>query len=158
MTLDEELAELGVGTTGLVVAERAPAPRPEVAIVETGATHPLAEQWAKWRPRFAEAMDLTFDTMDGLEKMVFQGRLQFWPGQEAAIITEIYTYAGGEKVIQAKWAAGDMTEITQMAAGIEAFGRSQGCTTSLIEGRGGWAKPLKVLGYQPWSVTLKKKL
>jgi hypothetical protein len=158
MSLEDELAEMGVGAPKETAPPAPAAPRPEMTVVETGATHPLAEQWAKWRPRFAEAMDLAFDTMDGLEKMVFQGRLQFWPGREAAIVTEVYTYAGGEKVIQAKWAAGDMKEIVELSAGIEAFGRAQGCSTALIEGRSGWARHLKALGYQHWSVTLKKKL
>jgi hypothetical protein len=34
----------------------------------------------------------------------------------------------------------------------------QGCSTALVEGREGWAKALKPLGYGRWSVTLKKKL
>lgn len=159
MTLDDELAELGV-TAPAQTLPPPPAPPPErqLSLVAPDAVSPMAAQWAKWRQPLAEAMDLAFDTMEGLEQMVFQGRLQFWPGRGAAVITEIYTYAGGEKVIQAKWAAGDVAEIMEMVPGIEAFGRMQGCTTALVEGREGWVRPLKPLGYSRWSVTLRKRL
>jgi hypothetical protein len=163
MTLDDELAELGVTVPAPKPTPPAPsapekAPERALSVVAPGAVHPMAVQWAKWRERIAEAMDLAFDTMEGLEQMVLQGRLQFWPGREAAVITEIYTYAGGEKVIQAKWAAGDVAEILEMVPGIEAFGRMHGCTTALVEGREGWVRPLKPLGYSRWSVTLRKAL
>lgn len=160
MTLDDELAELGVTAT----APALPAPAPQAAapaaltVVGPDAVHPMAEQWAKWRGRFAEAMDLTFDTMEGLEQMVFQNRLQFWPGRDAAVITETHTYPSGEKVIQGKWAAGNAEEILAMVPGIEAYGRMLGCGTVLVEGRAGWVKPLKAQGYKFFSVTLKKAL
>jgi hypothetical protein len=160
MTLDEELAELGVVVGG------APSPNPvakvapkaDVSLVTAETRHPLADQWAIWKPRFAEAMDMSFDSMEDLERLVLQGRLQFWPGKDCALITEVHTYPGGERVVQAKWAAGDLAELAALSPGVEAFGRAHGCTTALIEGRSGWVKQLKALGYQPWSVTLKKKL
>lgn len=163
MTLEEELAELGVTAAAPALPAPPPAapqaaPPAALTVVTAETVHPMAAQWAKWRPRFAEAMDLSFDTMEGLERMVLQGKLQFWPGHNAAVITEIYPYAGGEKVLQGKWAAGDAEEIMQMVPGIEAFGRVQGCTTVLVEGREGWARALRAQGYSKWSVTLRKAL
>jgi hypothetical protein len=45
-----------------------------------------------------------------------------------------------------------------MAPGVESMGRMMGCTEMLIEGRAAWAKLLKPLGYEPFSVTLRKAL
>lgn len=152
MTLDEELAEMGVGES------HEPATKPELTVVTPQTEHPMAAQWARWKPLFAEAMDGSFHSIDGLEKLVLQGRVQFWPGKDAAIITEIMTYVGGEKAIQGLWAAGDMAEVMELVPGAEAYGRLMGCTSVLIEGRAGWARALKSLGYKPWSVTVRKPL
>lgn len=166
MTLDEELAELGVGdsspgaTSRRPEEEAAPAepPRAELSVVGPDSVHPMAAQWARWRDRFAEAMDGSFHTIEGLERLVLQGRVQLWPGRNAAIVTEIVTYVGGERAIQGLWAAGDVAEVMDLIPGAEAYGRLMGCTSVLIEGRAGWARALKALGYAPWSVTLRKAL
>lgn len=166
MTLDEELAELGVGeavateATGLHarMAVSLDPSRPDLAVVGPDAVNPMAAQWAKWRDRFAEAMDGSFHTIEGLEKLVLQGRVQFWPGRNAAIVTEVQEYVGGEKALQGLWAAGDLAEVMELIPGAEAYGRLVGCTSVLIEGRAGWTRPLKALGYAPWSVTLRKAL
>jgi hypothetical protein len=154
MTLEEELAlELGTVVTAAVLPPAAP-----LAAVTPATVHPHAAQWAKWRDRFAEAMDGSFQSIDGLEQLVFQNKVQLWPGKNCAIITEIVTYVGGEKAIQGLWAAGDVAEVLELIPGAEAYGRLMGCTSVLIEGRAGWARALKVMGYQPWSVTVRKAL
>lgn len=163
MTLDEELAEMGVsaGAPELPAPPVADAPSAvlqHLTVVGPETVHPMAAQWAKWRSRFAEAMDGSFHTIEGLEQLVFQGRVQFWPGKNAAIITEIQDYLAGERTLQSLWAAGDVVEVLEMIPGIEAHGRLQGCASVLVEGRAGWTKPLKALGYEPWSVTLRKTL
>jgi len=33
-----------------------------------------------------------------------------------------------------------------------------GCTSMLVEGRAAWKKLLGPMGYEPWSVTLRKAL
>jgi len=157
MTLEEELAELGVpAVEGAQPAVESP--RAELTVVGPATVHPIGAQWLKWRDRFAEAMDGSYQTIESLEKLVLQGRVQFWPGRNAAIITEVQTYPGGERAIQGLWAAGDVAEVMELIPGAEAYGRLHGCTSVLIEGRAGWARPLKALGYAPWSVTLRKAL
>lgn len=154
MTLNEELEALGV------LAEAAPpaAPKPDLKVVAEGAVNPVAVQWLKWRDRFAEAMSGSFHTIEALEQMVFQGRVQFWPGRDAAVITEVVSYAGGETALQGLWGAGDLDEIRQMIPGLESYGRLRGCTSVLIEGRAGWVRALKDQGFEPWSVTVRKAL
>jgi hypothetical protein len=140
------------------VRELDAAPAVELKVVEPGAVHPMAAQWAKWRPAFAEAMAGGFQTIDALERQVLQGRVQFWPGKDAALVTEIVSYDGGERAIQGLWAAGDLAKVVELIPGAEAYGRLMGCTSVLVEGQAAWARILKPMGYERWSVTLKKSL
>ena len=103
------------------------------------------------------ALEGGFFTMDDVKRALFENRAQFWPGKNAAIVTEIQTYPN-DKAIQVWLAGGDMAEILAMAPGIESWARLQGCTTVLIEGRQGWAKVLREQGYAPFSYTARKVL
>lgn len=119
---------------------------------------PLLSQWARFRPLFAEAMREGFWTVEDLEQKIAHKRAFFFPGKESAIVTEVSTYPGGEQVMQAMWAVGSTDEIVSMTPGVEAVARMMGCTTVLIEGRAAWLKVLAPLGYEPYSVTLRKAL
>lgn len=81
----------------------------------------------------------------------------FWPGTNAAMVTEIGSF-GPEKCISVLTAGGDMEELRQMRAGVEAFGRANGCTVSIVNGRKGWERALKSDGYDFQSVCLRKAL
>jgi len=142
--LDQDLDELGIGPLPAVVNDRHVAP--------------MHNQWAKYRDRLIEAMDGGMYSIEGVERLIGQGRAVFFPGKDAAIVAEKVTYEGGKSVFQCTWAVGDMAEILAMAPGVEAVGRALGCTEMLIEGRKGWEKLLAPMGYEPWSVTVRKML
>ncbi len=129
------------------------APKLEV-VAEERPAHP---QWAKYRPQFASALEGGLQRIEDLERLIGQGKATFFPGKNAAVIAEKVDY-GQKSVFQCTWAVGDMNEILTLAPGIEAVGRLLGCSEMLVEGRSGWTKVLKPLGYQPWSVTLRKEL
>jgi hypothetical protein len=100
-----------------------------------------------------------FYRIERLDDDVLSGRVQFWPGNNAAIITEIVDYAGGEKVIQGLWATGDLDEMVEhIIPFVEDWARSIGCTSVLIESRPGWERVLKSAGYERFSVTVRKGL
>lgn len=119
---------------------------------------PLLAQWALWRDRFAEAMGDGFWTVEDLELKIAHRRAFFFPGKTVALVAEVQTYPGGEKVMQVLWAAGDVSEAVALAPGVEAIARMMGCSTMLIEGREAWKKLLAPHGYDLWSVTLRKAL
>jgi hypothetical protein len=146
MSLDAELMDMGIDTT--------PAPRPELKIVP----RPLHPQWERFKPQIAEAMDGGFYSIEGVERGLADGRLMLWPAKDSAVITEILTYQGGERVIQALWACGKTEEIVALSPGIEAYGRLMGCTSFLVESREAWKRVLKPLGFELWSVTMRKGL
>lgn len=124
----------------------------------TNGVDPLLSQWARFRDLFASAMGDGFWTVEDLEQRIAHRRAFFFPGRNAALVGEIQTYPGGENVFQVTWAVGDVEEMLHMAPGVEAMARMMGCSSMLIEGRHAWARLLKPLGYEPWSVTVWKAL
>lgn len=156
--VDDDLA-LGVGDEmAEALARVAPVelrPAPVVASVET--LSPLQVQWAKFRPQFEEAMAGGFHSIDGLESEILRGDVYFWPGANAAVVAKRVEY-DGETVMQTLWAVGDLAEVITLEPAIAASARIVGCTSILVEGRAGWTKLLKPLGYEPWSVTVRKAL
>lgn len=119
---------------------------------------PTLVQWAKFRDLFAEAMEDGFWTLEDLEQKIAAKRAFFFPGKAAAVVTEIQVYPGGRRVMQAMWGVGDVAEIVAMEPGIVAVARMMGCDAILLEGRLAWAKVMKPLGYEPWSITLHKAI
>jgi hypothetical protein len=115
-------------------------------------------QWMKFREQLAASEEGRFFDIGVIEAGLLAGKYAFWPGREAAMITEMLTFPNGERAIQVTWATGELQELLGMAAGVEAWARLQGCSHALVEGRPGWKRPLKVAGYAPWSETLHKAL
>lgn len=148
--IDNDLAEI----LGVSAEPQAESPRLEVVQPDTPAP-PLHMQWLKYRDQFAKAMQGSFYSIEELERGIGQGRVLFFPGREAAITAEKATY-GGATVLQVTWAVGDADEIVSLAPGIEAMARLLGCSEVLVEGRRGWERSLKPMGYEFFSVTLRK--
>ena len=119
---------------------------------------PIHREWARFKDRFATAMEDGLYTIEALEKKIGQGKAIFLPGRDAAIVAEKVTYDGGRSVLQTLWAVGDLQEVIALSPGLEAMGRIMGCSQMLVEGRKGWEKVLAPHGYKPWSVTLTKDL
>lgn len=133
-------------------------PEDDTVVRLTEDVDPVLLQWARFRDRFGEAMSEGFWTLEDLEQKVAAKRAFFFPGHDAAMVAEIVVYPGGARVFQVLWACGDVAELLQMAPGVEAMGRMLGCTHALIEGQQAWQRLLKPLGYDLFSVTLRKAL
>lgn len=134
-----------------------PAPVPPVQEVAADFVHPLAAQLERCRPWLEEGMADSMFTWDQVRALVFQGRAQFWPGKNAALVTEIITY-DKTKAIQVITAGGEMVELKKLATGAEAYGRMMQCDYAIVEGRKGWERALKDDGYEFYSVTVRKAL
>ncbi len=136
--LNEELEEMGIDPVLTVV------PSPELQ---------QFERCKAWLEAGLEHSPLTM--VDVLRSI--QNGAVFWPGKGAAMVTEI-SDQGGERIISTLTAGGDKSELRQMAMGVEAFGRANGCAWAYVEGRKGWERELKADGYEFQSVTLRKAL
>lgn len=141
MNLNEELAEMGIEPTLTIVP---PPPSPELA------------QFERCRAWLEAGLEHSPLTMVDVLRAVQNGAM-FWPGKQAAMVTEISPFGDG-KAISVLTAGGDMEELRQMALGVEALGRLNGCQYALVEGRKGWERIMKQDGYEFVSVCLKKAL
>lgn len=129
--------------------------KPKLAVVPPPVQTPA--HFDRLRPLLEDALKGGFYTMDDVIVALVENRVQFWPGKNCAVITEIQTYPS-DKVVQVWVAGGDLEEIVSMAPGLEAWARINGCTAVLIEGRQGWGRVMKDHGYEPFSYTARKAL
>lgn len=96
-------------------------------------------------------------TIDDVINEIVIGKLQFWPGDKCAIVTEIEQYPL-MKSCHFFLAGGDLQELEQMTPRIEAWAKGQGCKRMTLAGRRGWERTfLAGDGYKPrWYVMAKE--
>ncbi|WP_340647540.1 hypothetical protein [Phenylobacterium sp.] len=124
-------------------------PRPEAAEGATG--------WARYRAWLLPALQAQCASEAELLDDILAGRAQLWAGAAAAMVTQ--RIREGEALCLHVWlAGGDLTEILEMRAGVEAWGRAQGCHYVTIEGRAGWSRALRKHGYARCGNELKRML
>jgi len=122
-------------------------------------THPDWAGYRRFRPLFAEAMDPAFYPIDHLDALLLSGRARLFVGEEAAIVAEIRAYPGGARAVHGLVAAGRIEEIVDaLIPRAEAWGRARGCTHAVVESRAGWMRALRLHGYEPHQVALRKDL
>lgn len=86
------------------------------------------------------------DIVEGVER----GELQFWPGPDSVIVTEIAQYPR-RKALHFFLAGGHLPELEAMTPEILAWGREQGCNQATLCGRRGWDRTF--LTRTGWAVT-----
>lgn len=93
------------------------------------------------------------DTLEDLERALSEGWALLWHGERSAMVT---TRHGPEMHV---WlGCGDMQELKAMAPGVFAHARAVGCTDMTINGRAGWSRALKDLGFVRDGDELRKRL
>jgi hypothetical protein len=155
--VDDDLADMASDEMAEALARVAPIAEPAPVVAIPADVSPLLAQWLKFRPQFADAMEGGFYSVEGLEAEILNGEAYFWPAENAAVVAKRVDM-GGEVVMQTLWAVGDLAEVLTLEPGIAATARIVGCSSVLVEGRAGWTKLLKPMGYEPWSVTVRKAL
>lgn len=97
-------------------------------------------------------------TFEDVAQGVELGEMQYWPGEKSVIITEIGVFPR-YKYLNVFLAGGDMAEIERMAAVIEGWAITQGCTREQLVGREGWGRTFLTRdGWVKKSVVFEKKL
>ena len=97
-------------------------------------------------------------TFEDVCKAVSEGRLQFWPGPNSVVITEIIEYPQ-YRTLNYFLAGGNLAELAAMLPRIEAWGRMQNCTRAILIGRKGWERTfITQEGYAPELVVFGKTL
>lgn len=116
------------------------------------------ETYAKFRDRFAEALNPKFYTTQYIDWLLETGRAGIWATEQSAIVAEIKTFPTGVKAVAGVVAVGDRQEIIGLIAHAEAWGRENGCQYGMIESRPGWERTMKSYGYNVFQVSILKEL
>ena len=117
------------------------------------------EPYTRFRDELASALDPRFYTIEWLDQQIETGALCSIGNDKAVIIFGFEQYPTGWLELQGTAAAGDLATIKdELIPAAEAIGRSIGCGTAEIESREGWARALKVNGYDIFQVKIKKAL
>jgi hypothetical protein len=97
--------------------------------------------------------------VDTTEEEVFAdliaNRAQLWRGERSAMVLQLIA---PPPVLHIWLAGGDLDDLLAMRAGLEAWGRTQGCEAVTINGRNGWRRVLARFGYEPDGEELRKAL
>lgn len=84
------------------------------------------------------------------------GRAQLWIGEASAMVTEVVEEPA--RTIHVWLAAGAIGDILAITPGVAAWGRAMGCKFATVDGRKGWERVLRPLGFAPVHGILRKAL
>jgi hypothetical protein len=118
------------------------------------------DEWARCRPWIVAALlhSPELETIEDVEWLIEQGRYQFWPGLLSAAVTEIVEFHRA-KALVIRHAGGDLEELTnKMEPAFCVFARAHGCTKIMGEGREGWKRVCRRMGYALGFVVMVKDL
>jgi hypothetical protein len=107
----------------------------EAALAKSGATH----------------------SIEDVKEAVEDGRVQFWPGENCALVTEVLHYPAAKRV-RVWLAGGELKEIGSMLRMGERWAEMIGADGIEVVGRKGWAKVLEDRGFHEEAVYLLKEL
>jgi len=130
-----------------------------------------AQEWSRCRPWIEAALPWCYGThtIEDVERGIAEGRLQFWPGEKCACVTEIIEYprlkalnfflVGGDPTSPDGLRGAGLDELlNRMEPAVIAWAKALGCTRVASTGRKGWSKALKPLGYEHVLYTMLKEL
>ncbi|MEO1042832.1 MAG: hypothetical protein AAFX52_11120 [Pseudomonadota bacterium] len=111
------------------------------------------DPWDQAAPFLQAALDQSRQrlSLEDVKAAVESGAAHLWLGQKSAAVTE-------QTMDTNAWLfGGDLEEAKSMLLSAEAFAAHQGCKTMTIwEGRPGWERVLKSLGYEKRTVLVKE--
>ena len=85
-------------------------------------------------------------TLADLERMLSDGSALLWTGNRGVLVTILYNSPEG-RYLHVWLGTGDMAELVSMEPGISAWARARGCRFASINGRKGWARVFKRIGF-----------
>lgn len=87
-------------------------------------------------------------TFEDVKTAIEQGLMQLWPTPGGCIVTEIIDYPR-KRVLNVFLGSGELEQILDMHASVEAWARAQGCVSLVMSGRWGWKRVLPKHGWKP---------
>lgn len=115
--------------------------------------------WERCKPFIEAALQFAqgTHTIDDIKEAIDDRRMQFWPGQHSAVITEIQVHPR-KKVLHFFLAGGKLEELSMMRPIIESWAQQIQCDMITLSGRRGWVRSfLAKSDYQErWTVMSKE--
>lgn len=93
-----------------------------------------------------KAVEMEGDPEAELIAKLRAGQAQLWLGEKSAMVTEVTAGPDG-RCLHGWLSGGDLTEIISLIPGALAWARTMGCVEATIDGRRGWARALRPLGF-----------
>lgn len=113
--------------------------------------------YADWRGQLAGANDPAFIPIEWIDACLIEGTAQFWATDKAAMVTQVCDWPGGARTLRVLAAAGKKADLLgPLQAAATEYGRGQGCTHLMVEGREGWRRMFP--DYRTYQVVLVKDL
>lgn len=102
---------------------------------------PMALRFERLSPYIASALEYAdgSHTLADVREALFAGRLQFWPGPNSVVLTEIIA-TPQQKHLNFFLIGGDFEELQQAYPLILEWGRKSGCVRATGVGRHGWER------------------
>ena len=129
-------------------------------IQPAGARHhwPVVEQWVE-----AAASEISSWSADDWLRKIESAHAQLWlirvgSVYTGVIITEIYDTAAGKTCALPIVGGSHLNASLSVLEEIERWAKEQGCTRLQGDGREGWVRALRCLGWHPVSVQIAKEL
>lgn len=117
----------------------------------------LLDLWRGCRGRLLAALQAGGGDEADLCAELSAGRAQLWIAGRSALATQCVSGPAGRE-LHIWLAGGDLEEILTLAPGVEAWARGQGCVRVTLEGRPGWTRALRPLGYRSNGRELERRL
>lgn len=97
-------------------------------------------------------------SLEQIKEGIVEGRYQFWPAVDAAVITQVVR--GVRPELNIYLAGGALERLRDMLPVLELYGRSMECVSVTILGRVGWQRTFltKEMGYKLTMVQLEKPI
>lgn len=95
-------------------------------------------------------------TLLDLENMLSSGEALLWRGERGVLVTILYDHGEDGKSLHVWLGTGDMDDLVAMEPGVSAWARARGCRFATINGRKGWYRIFKDLGFKMIDGELRK--
>jgi hypothetical protein len=112
--------------------------------------------WPWLAPALARGGDRNL-TKDELWALIARGEAMLWPGEAGALVTQCIATPEG-RFLHCWLGGGTVGALLALRPGVEAWGRAMGCEWTSIDGRRGWDRVFRPLGFFRVGRELRKRL
>lgn len=119
-------------------------------------------EWDRCSQWLQSALDFADDgrTLDSIFYDVNVGDMQFWPGEDSAMVTQLLDQPNGTRECNVLLGGGTLETLERMLHAVEDFALQNGASAMTVIGRRGWEKSFltRDSGYKAVATVYRKDL